>query len=106
MSTLNVRLAACEHKLLEAMQLYENMEREEEVKALVNGLDGERQGLPQAHVSSPLSRSQVSMTPGASSLDFMARAGTALGHLGPVIFLPSAAQPERRSLSGDMELEP
>ena len=109
MSTLNVRLAACEHKLLEAMQLYEKMEREEEVKALVNGLDGERQGLPQAHdasVSSPLSRSQASMTPGASSLDFMARAGTALGHLGPVIFLPSAAQPERRSLSGEMELEP
>ncbi len=107
MSTLNVRLAACEHKLLEAMQLHEKMEREEEVKALVNGLDGERQGAPQAYgasVSSPGFHSQASVTPGASSLDFMARAGTGLEHLGQVIFLPSAAQPERRPLSGDMEL--
>jgi len=37
LSTLNVRLAACEHKLIEAMHLFDKMEREQEAENLVNG---------------------------------------------------------------------
>jgi hypothetical protein len=86
MSTLNVRLAACEHKLLEAIQLHENMAREEEVKVLVLGLDGKEYD----HPSASQSNATAPEASGGSALDLMgnfgssiARAGTALEQMRP-----------------------
>jgi hypothetical protein len=92
MSTLNVRLAACEHKLIEAIQLHEKMAREEEVKVLVLGLDGKEYDDP----SSSRSNATVPQASGGSALDLIgnfgssmafgssiARAGTALQQLRP-----------------------